>query len=129
LADFGQLPCWNPVVRRVNGQNGANGGGSVLREWLGRQIFRFVVLKSEPNRELRWRGWFVIPGLLHDECMFFIEPFDDEERVRIVVRQVFTGLLAPLCNGAAKANARKGVREIGRTLRCAVDERVCEAHP
>ena len=121
LADFGRLPFWNPVVRRVNGGRATDGGRPVLRAWLGRRMVHFSVFKSEPNRELRWRGRFLFPGLLDDESIFAIEPVD-EERTWFTLQQVFTGLLVPLLDGFAEVNARKGIQDLGWMLSCIVGE-------
>jgi hypothetical protein len=121
LADFGRLPFWNPVVRRVDGRRTTNGGRLVLRAWLGQRIVHFSVFKSEPNRELRWRGRILFPGLLDDESVFVIESID-EERTWFTLQQVFTGLLVPLFDGSVESNARKGIQEIERALRCVVND-------
>ena len=57
--------------------------------------FRPTVLKVEPNREFRWLGHLLFPGLFDGEHIFTIEPLG-EGHVRFTQREVFTGLLVPL---------------------------------
>lgn len=39
--------------------------------------FRPTVLVAEPDRELRWRGRLLVPGLLDGEHAFVVEPRGD----------------------------------------------------
>jgi hypothetical protein len=125
LADLGQLPCWNPILWRMDGRRATNGDHSVRRAQLGKRMFRFSVLNSEPNRQLRWQGRFLFPGLLHDEGVFVIEPID-EERVWFTLQQIFTGLLVPLCGRIAEASAKGQIQEVNRALSCGEAERAIE---
>jgi len=38
--------------------------------------FRPTILKAEPNRELRWLGHLLVPGLFDGEHIFTIETWD-----------------------------------------------------
>ena len=61
--------------------------------------FRPPVLKVEPNREFRWLGHLLIPGLFDGEHSFTIEPLG-EGRVRFTQHEVFMGfLVAPVFRG------------------------------
>ena len=56
--------------------------------------FRPTVLKVEPNREFRWLGHLLVPGLFDGEHSFTIEPLG-ESRVRFTQREIFTGCSFP----------------------------------
>jgi len=116
MVDFDQLPRWNPVVRRLGCWRLVPDG------LLEGRAFRIKVLNAEPNRELRWHGEFLLPGLLHDESVFNIVSLDGQQ-AWLALRQVFTGLLAPLCGRIAETNARDMIKEIEQKLGC---ERSCE---
>src|SRR4030067_2967999 len=55
--------------------------------------FRPSVIKCDTNRELRWLGHLLIPGLFDGEHIFTIEPLETN-RVRFIQREIFTGLVA-----------------------------------
>src|SRR5919107_2704584 len=97
LTDFASYPQWNPFIRRI-------GGELKVRERLEVRLeppdsrgitLRPTVLRAEPNRELRWLGHLLVPGVFDGEHSFTIEPLE-ENRVRFVQREAFKGLLVPL---------------------------------
>lgn len=53
------------------------------------------MLKAEPERELRWLGRVLLPGIFDGEHSFRIEPAG-EGRVRFVQAERFSGVLVPL---------------------------------
>jgi hypothetical protein len=118
LADFASFPEWNPFIREGDGtlEEGARlkvrlqpSGGRAM-------TFRPTVLKAEPGRELRWLGHLGVKGLFDGEHIFTIEPIDDN-RVRFVQREVFTGLLVPLFAASLEGDTRRGFEEMNRALK------------
>lgn len=76
LADVEGHSNWNPFLVSMKGElvQGARlenrmrpGNGS------GEMTFRPVVLKVEPNRELRWLGRFLMPRIFDGEHYFVLE--------------------------------------------------------
>ena len=69
LTDFAQFPQWNPFIQRVSGEPtaGARLDVTIQPSGTGATTIRPIVLKAEPNRELRWHGQWLTPGLLDDE--------------------------------------------------------------
>lgn len=55
---------------------------------------RPTILVIQPKRELRWIGRLLIPGIFDGEHSFVIEPAG-ENRVRLIQRETFNGLLVP----------------------------------
>jgi len=92
LVGFEDYPGWNPFITSVAGE--AREGES-LRARVGGLPFRPVVLKVEPERELRWLGRLVLPGVFDGEHRFEIDPLGDS-RVRFRQSERFTGVLVPL---------------------------------
>jgi hypothetical protein len=118
LTDFASYPEWNPFIRSIGGQPAP---GERLRARLeppgGRAMtFKPKVLTAEPNRELRWIGHLLVPGLFDGEHSFTIQPLEDD-RVRFVQREAFRGLLVPLFARSLESNTRRGFEEMNRALK------------
>lgn len=123
LTDFAHFPQWNPFIRRASGNvklgerlevniqpSGANG-----------MTFRPTILKAEPNRELRWIGRLLIPGLFDGEHIFTIEPFGTN-RVRFIQREIFTGLLVPLFARGLDTDTQRGFEEMNQALKIRAEQ-------
>ena len=118
LTDFDSYPQWNPFIRNISGQPAP---GERLEIRLappgGRAMtFRPTVLTAEPQRELRWLGHLLAPGLFDGEHSFTIEPLA-EDRVRFVQREAFKVLLVPLFARGLEANTRRGFEQMNGALK------------
>ena len=118
LTDFASYPQWNPFIRSISGQLTP---GEHLRVRLeppgGRGMtFKPEVLEAAPNRELRWLGHLLVPGLFDGEHSFAIQPLE-ENRVRFVQREAFKGLLVPLFARGLEANTRRGFEQMNGALK------------
>jgi hypothetical protein len=100
LTDFDRFPEWNPFIRKIAGK--AEPGAKLevrIEPQSGRGMtFRPTVLAAEPQRELRWLGRVLLPGLFDGEHSFRLEPFAGG-RVRFVQSERFSGVLVPLFRG------------------------------
>jgi hypothetical protein len=83
--------------------------------------FRPTVLKAEPNRELRWIGHLLIPGLFDGEHIFTIEPLG-ANRVRFVQREIFSGLLVPLFAKGLDTDTQRGFGEMNQALKAQAEQ-------
>lgn len=93
LTDFRAYPQWNPFIREVTGVVGQGERLKVQMHAGDRTMtFRPVILAIKPERELRWLGHLLIPGIFDGEHSFVIEPLG-EGRVRLVQSETFNGLL------------------------------------
>jgi len=128
LTDFAAYPTWNPFLRHLDGSptvgerltariEPPDGMGMTLRP---------TVLAAEPERELRWLGHLLIPGLFDGEHGFHIEPLGPD-RVRFVQEERFTGLLAPLVLRFIERGTRGGFEAMNRALKARA-ERPSSAH-
>ena len=97
LTDFASYPEWNPFIRSISGQPTPGERLEVRIEPPGGRgmTFRPTVLTAEDNRELRWLGHLLVPGLFDGEHSLTIQPLG-ENRARFVQREAFKGLLVPL---------------------------------
>jgi hypothetical protein len=118
LTDFASYPQWNPFIRHISGQPAP---GKRLQARLeppgGRAMtFKPKVLTAEPNRELRWLGHLLVPGLFDGEHSFTIEPLE-EDRVHFIQREAFKGLLVPLFARSLESNTQRGFEEMNHALK------------
>jgi hypothetical protein len=118
LTDFASYPEWNPFIRSISGQPAP---GERLQARIeppgGRGMtFKPRVLNAEPERELRWVGHLLVPGLFDGEHSFTIEPLQ-ENRVRFVQREAFKGLLVPLFARSLETNTLRGFEGMNRALK------------
>ena len=118
LTDFTTYPEWNPFIRRVNGRPEVGERLVVRMQPSGTRgmTFRPTVMKAEPNRQLRWLGRLLVPGLFDGEHIFEIEELD-RDRVLFIQREVFKGLLVPLFARSLDRNTKRGFEEMNRALR------------
>jgi hypothetical protein len=123
LTDFASFPQWNPFIQHVRGElkRGAQLEVTLQPSGTRATAIRPIVLKTEPNRELRWIGRWLIPGLLDDEHIFTIEPLD-AGRVRFTQREIFTGLLASFHGRSRNTDTRRGFREMGKALKLRAEQ-------
>jgi hypothetical protein len=118
LTDFASYPQWNPFIRSISGQPAAGERLEVRIEPPGGRgmTFKPEVLNAEPNRELRWLGHLLVPGVFDGEHSLAIQPLG-EARVRFVQRETFRGLLLPLFARSLDNNTQRGFEEMNRALK------------
>ena len=97
LTDFSAFPQWNPFLKTAEGELCPGKRLQVYIQSLDAvgMTIKPTLLEVEPNRELRWLGHLLIPGLFDWEHYFLIEA-QREEQVRFIHGERFTGALVPL---------------------------------
>ena len=118
LSDFPAYSTWNPFVREISG---APKVGERLRVFVqlpgGKGMtFKPTVLKAEENRELRWLGRLIIPGIFDGEHYFQIEPIG-EDRIRFMHGEKFRGLLVRLFAGTLEKGTTEGFKAMNEALK------------
>lgn len=118
LADFPSYGSWNPFIREVEGELRE---GARLRVLLGASGKRAMTFRPrlkvvEPQREIRWLGHLLVPGLFDGEHRFQIEELAPN-RVRFVQSERFKGILLPLLRRALQRDTLRGFDEMNRALR------------
>jgi hypothetical protein len=107
LTDFPAHPSWNPFIREIEGELRE---GARLRVRLqppsGRAMTFTPVAKTvTPERELRWLGRLVLPGVFDGEHRFTITALEPN-RVQFEQAERFSGMLVPLLRrGLARTKA------------------------
>lgn len=83
--------------------------------------FRPVLLKVQSNRELRWLGRLLVPGLFDGEHGFVIEPVD-QSRVRFTQSEKFSGLLVSIFAGSVEADTQRGFAETNQAIKVQAEQ-------
>ncbi len=123
LTDFSSFPEWNPFMRQAHGDPRVGARLEVYLEPPGRRGIRIkpTVLKADPERELRWLGRLLIPGLFDGEHVFILEGTGDG-RVRLTQSETFTGILVPLVTRRFLGDTRRGFEEMNEALKRRAEE-------
>lgn len=124
LTDFASFPKWNPFIRKVSGEvkQGERLKVHIQSSDGGNMRFQPTIFKVEPNRELRWLGHFLLPGLFDGEHIFLIEPLG-ENRVRFVHREIFKGKLVPLFASQLDKDTKRGFEEMNQALKVQAEQK------
>ncbi len=123
LTDFATFPEWNPFIRWAKGEAKASARLEVHIQPSGASgmTFKPIVLRAEPNHELRWLGRLLMPGLFDGEHVFTIETLG-ANRVRFTQREVFSGLLVPILARGLESNTRRGFEEMNQALKVRAEQ-------
>jgi hypothetical protein len=121
LTDFAAYPEWNPFIRRISGEVREGARLEVLIEPPGARAttFKPTVRAVRANRELRWLGRLVLPGVFDGEHTLQIEPMDGD-RSRFVQSERFSGLLVGLVKGTL-AKTEAGFEQMNVALKARVE--------
>ena len=123
LMDFPSYARWNPFVRSIEGDSKV---GQPLKVFIqppgvGGMRFSPTVLIVEPDREFRWKGKLLMPGLFDGEHYFKLEPQADGG---IVFHQgeLFSGILVPLFRGSLNGATKQGFVAMNEALKQAAEK-------
>ena len=125
LTDFSAFSQWNPFIKSAHGELAVGEKLEVRIEppkGMG-MTFRPRVLSVVTERELRWVGHLMVPGLFDGQHSFVIDP-QGEEQVTFVQGEKFTGLLVPVLGmtGLFK-NTLLGFEAMNQALKSRAEQR------
>jgi hypothetical protein len=118
LTDFDNYLSWNPFIKYVKGTVKTGNQIEIRVEPPGAKgmVFKPTVLAFEANKELRWLGHLLFPGL-----------FDGEHSFRIIVNkngtssfiqsEIFKGILVPLFKKQLNPNTKRGFELMNEKLK------------
>ncbi len=118
LTGFNSYPEWNPFITSLTG-NAVTGNtiSAVIKPSGGNGMtIRPKILRVEKNRELRWKGHLVIPGLFDGEHIFELIENNDGSTT-FVQREMFSGILIPLFRKLIDENTRSGFEAMNLQLK------------
>ena len=79
------------------------------------------VTRVVPEREFRWLGRLLMPGLFDGEHIFEIKPLG-ENRSSLVQREEFRGLLVPLMWSSLDTRTRQGFNDMNAALKAKAEK-------
>lgn len=118
LTDFPAYESWNPFVRRISGEQTVGARLSVTIQPDGGKAMSFKprLLMFAPQKELRWKGQLLVPGVFDGEHYF--ELTETSAGVRLAQGELFTGLLVPLLSrGSMLAGTARGFAAMNQALK------------
>lgn len=104
LTDFAGMPAWNPFIKSISGDLTIGSRLSVLIAPPGKSGMRFkpTVTAVRIERELRWLGNVVIPGIFDGEHYFLLDPTENSQ-THFTQGEKFSGFLTSLFGGTLSA--------------------------
>lgn len=118
LIDFPAQPQWNPFVRSIEGKAAVGERLKISVQPPGGKgmSFRPTLLVVDRNRELRWVGRLLLPGIFDGEHYFQIGE-SGPERVKFVHGEKFSGLLVPLAKSGLEGGTKAGFEAMNQALK------------
>lgn len=118
LTDFAAYPEWNPFIRIVRGVPRVGERLEIGIQPTGARgmTFRPRVLVADAERELRWRGRLLLPGVFDGVHRFVIEPLG-ATKVLFQQSEEFSGILVPLFRTNLERDTRRGFEEMNLALK------------
>jgi hypothetical protein len=100
LVDLPAYPQWNPFIVKAEGKVAVGETLSLRMALPGWEPITIQprLLVVEPERELRWKGRLLVPGLFDGEHAFVLTPLENG-RTRLDHSERFAGLLLPIARG------------------------------
>ena len=117
LTDLAQYSEWNPTIYRAVGTIEV---GEKVNIWAGGRQFTCEVARLDPQREFSWKFHGPVSFLYRGEHIFRLEPVDDQ-KVRLVDREIFEGLLVAFRR--SETNVTGGMIAMGKALKARVENR------
>lgn len=117
LTDLSGYPEWNPFIKRAEGEPREGERLKVFIQPPGgtRMAFKPVVTRLIPEREFRWLGHLLVPGLFDGEHIFELQPLENGG-VRFIQSERFRGVLVPLLKKTL-LKSEQGFREMNEALK------------
>ena len=122
VTDFAAYPEWNPFIRRISGELREGARLEVRIEPPGGRAttFKPTVRAVETNRELRWLGRLLVPGIVDGEHSLRIEQREGGSS-RFVQSERFSGVLVGLFKGTL-AKTETGFEQMNAALKARVEQ-------
>ena len=118
LTDFDALSEWNPFIKSIEGNLKMDERFKVFLQLPDSKgmTFKPKCLKAEKNKELRWIGHMLFPGLFDGEHIFIIESVE-ENKVRFIQRELFRGIFTTLIMKSIGEKTKLGFEAMNRALK------------
>ena len=122
LTDVERYPAWNPFVTSVDGVLREGSKLRVRIEPPGRKAITFepTVVALAQERELRWRGRLLMPGLFDGEHAFRLE--ERAGGCRFHQTERFSGVLVPLFGAGLLRATGRGFEAMNAALKARAED-------
>ncbi len=122
LLDFERYPEWNPLIRFIVGEAkiGTKLHVRITPPGLVDSKYILDILAVVPQKEFRWLGHFILPGLMDGSHAFIIEPLS-VNTTRLIQNENFNGFLVPVMSQFLKRNMRQGFEQVNLALKKRVE--------
>lgn len=116
LTDFGSYPDWNPFIVEASGELRRGEKLKLKMRPPGGRAMTFgpTVLEADPQRELRWLGRLLMPGIFDGEHWFRLRP--EGAGTRLEQGENFTGFL-PRFMGRTLSRTEEGFNQLNAALK------------
>ena len=124
FSEFERWPDWNPFVVSLQGRVAVGEKLEVRLEPPDGKAMTFKprVVAFEPDRELRWLGHLLVPGVFDGEHHFHLEAIDGD-RTRFTQREEFRGLLVGLILRMVRDKTTRGFEAMNQALKARVEQK------
>ena len=117
LTDFPRYQEWNPFITEISSDHVEGSPLTVQLSLPEGRDYRIKprLLRFEENRELRWRGHLLIPGLFDGEHFFRLQEVN-AQRTRFIQGENFSGVLVRF-SGRTITRAARGFVYMNEALK------------
>jgi hypothetical protein len=118
LTDCALYPQWNPLFQSATGRLKTGEHLELLAKLPGIDPFTIKpqLLAVEAQKGICWRHTLMFAGVFTWKYCFELEPLAPE-RIRLIQRSAFGGILGPLFNLALGALIRDGLAELNQAVK------------
>lgn len=120
LLNFSEYPKWNPFIQHISGDS-EKGGKLLIKIGLGKKptTFKPTILTSEKQKEFRWLGRLLFPGLFDGEHYFILK--ETKNGVSLIHGEKFKGVLAGVLLRMIGKDTINGFNEMNKALKLEVE--------
>lgn len=118
LTNFSDYQHWNASIPYAEGDARAGAELQVIIQWPGlkKSPYKLRILRAEPERELRWLGQLVKPGIMDGNHSFLIEAAGDGY-CKITQTEEFRGWMVPFFAPWLRRNVLSGFEQLNIALK------------
>jgi hypothetical protein len=118
LTNFEEYELWNPFMTKVVGDTSLGSKIEVnIKTMSGKnRTYYPIITKCETEKELRWKGKSILPGIFDGERIFTLESSDDH-RVLFSHKEIFSGLGVKFVGNKLDENLRESFVKMNEALK------------
>ncbi|WP_299679709.1 SRPBCC domain-containing protein [uncultured Tenacibaculum sp.] len=119
LLDSETYPSWNPFISSIVGVPQT---GNTIEVNIGTMTFKPIILESNPNIELKWKGKLLFKGLFDGEHRFYLQD-NNNGTTTFIQSEKFNGILILLFKKKIHTDVKNGFNSMNNALKSMVEER------